>query len=108
MSQDERYIIILEDYTSFSNVDAVERYFAHIVQSALFSQTDAIFMGAYDSTNRDDLNEILDRYANRYSIPIIKNDDFGHDINNAILPLGLGAVLDTDAMTLEFDESPVI
>ena len=105
---DRRYILFLEDYTSFSSVDAVERYFAHISQSALFRNVDAVIFGDYDTVERDDLNSLIERYAARTARPFVKCADFGHGANNAIIPIGIGATLDLSRGELDFDESPVI
>ncbi len=54
------------------------------------------------------VDEIFRRFGEKYGIPVVRCEDFGHGANNAIFPLGVGATLDADNLTLEFTESGVI
>ena len=53
------------------------------------------------------IDDILARIGNRYNIPVIRNEDFGHGANGAIFPISTRAKLDTDTLSFEFLESGV-
>ena len=84
----KKYILFLEDYEWFSIPAAVARYLASIAQSRFFGSVTALVFGHYRSCDQSEVVAILERFANRYKIPVYKCDDFGHGANNAILPIG--------------------
>ena len=106
--KNEKYILFIEDHEKFSTPAIVSKYFSHIEQSGLFECVTGLIFGHYSDDDQPLIDEILSRLGKKYEIPVIRNEDFGHGVNNAILPIGISAVLDTDNQTLNFLESGVI
>ena len=63
-----------------------------------------LIFGHYSEETSPILKDILIRLASKYNIPTIKCDDFGHGINNAIIPIGINAEIDTRKCSLSFNE----
>jgi muramoyltetrapeptide carboxypeptidase len=103
----EKYIMFIEDHLKFNNPAAVSKYFSHIEQSGFFEQVTGVIMGHYGDAS-EEVTQILHRLAERHHVPVIRCEDFGHGENNAILPIGIKATLDTDSGTLTFLENTVI
>ena len=50
------------------------------------------------------MEDILLDYTKEYDFPIIKCNDFGHRIANAVIPIGVEAKIDSDKETVEIVE----
>lgn len=100
----KKYILFVEDYIGFNAPAAISKYFSHIEQSGLMNCVTGIIFGYYSKEAAPMLNGILARLASKYNIPVIKCDDFGHGTNNAIIPIGLNAEIDTARHSLSFKE----
>ena len=98
----KRYILFLEDHEWFSIPAAVARYLEHISQSEMFDSVDALIFGQYRNGDQSEIIEILRRFSLRHNIPVVKCDDFGHESNNAIFPIGMEASLYADNQELIF------
>jgi muramoyltetrapeptide carboxypeptidase len=62
----------------------------------------------YPEDNRS-INEIVLEITKRYNFPIIQVDYFGHDIANFYtFPIGINAKIDTEKLTFEILDSPVL
>ncbi len=101
----KRYLLFLEDHICFNPPPAVSRYLSHIGQSGLMNRVDGLLFGHYDEKPQPEIANILKRFGERYGIPVVWCDDFGHGENQAILPIGAKAHLDADKGTLTFLES---
>ena len=64
-------------------------------------------MANYKGRYKGLIDGILTRIAEKYKIPVVKCDDFGHGVNNAILPNGIKSVLNTNSKSIRFFESLV-
>ena len=65
-------------------------------------------VGWTDETKTIDvIDDILFRIGKRYDIPVVRCEDFGHGINNTILPIGIRTKLDTETNIFCFAESGV-
>jgi muramoyltetrapeptide carboxypeptidase len=100
----ERYILFLEDLDQFNPPVVVSKYLSHIEQSGLLKCVSGLIFGHYSDEESPVINDILARVASKYDIPTVRCDDFGHYINNAILPIGISAEVDADKSTLVFKE----
>lgn len=105
---EKRYILFLEDHICFNPPAAASRYFSHIGQSGLMSKVDGLIFGHYDGKPQPEMEEVLRRFGERYGIPVVWCDDFGHGENQAILPIGVEARFDAGEGTLTFLESLVL
>ena len=100
-------ILLIESYETSPN--ECQRRFAHLKQYGLFDKIKAIVIGYnYDLQKNGDefpqMEDILLTYTKEYSFPIIKCNDFGHEIANCIIPIGVNAKIDCDANKIEITE----
>lgn len=99
-----KYILFIEDHIRFNSPAVVSKYFSHIEQSGLMNCVAGLIFGHYSEETSPIINNILIRLSSKYDIPTIKCDDFGHGINNAIIPIGINAEMDTRKCSLSFKE----
>lgn len=108
LDKNEKVLLFIEDHESFCTPPAVARNFAHLEQSGIFGQAAGLIWGHYSDEPSPVIDQILTRLGDRYHIPVVKTDDFGHGEYNAILPIGVAAHLDADIPSLELLESGVL
>lgn len=98
---EEDCILFLEDMIGFNGPAAVSKWFSHIEQSGLFSRVRGLLWGYYDSVPQPLIDDILRRIGERYHIPVVRCEDYGHCIRSGILPIGVRARLDGSLTMLE-------
>lgn len=98
---DRKYILFIEESDQFQSLQNVNMFLTCIGQSRLMEQVTGLLFGHY-SDAPSLLFEILERFGEKYCIPVAYCDDFGHGSNHAIFPVGRGAVLDTKKKQLFF------
>lgn len=99
---DKKYILFLEDHEKFGGVDYVSAMLSHIEQNDFIHSVSGLIFGHYSEQLNHDLLNRLRRFGNKYNIPVIYCDDFGHGKNHAILPIGRNATLDTKTNKLTY------
>ena len=104
---DEDIILFIEDHEKFSNAAMISKWFTMLEHKGVFKRAKALIFGHYSIEDKPVIDEILSRIGKRYNIPVIHNDDFGHGVNGAILPISVKAKLDTETMSFELLESGV-
>lgn len=104
---DEDIILFIEDHEKFSNASVVSKWFTTLEHHGVFKRAKALVFGHYSLEPSPVIDDILTRIGKRYNIPVIRNEDFGHGVNGAILPISVRARLDTEDMSFEFLESGV-
>jgi muramoyltetrapeptide carboxypeptidase len=103
-----KYLLFIEDHEKFSSPAVVSKYFSHLEQSGLIESVTGLIFGHYAEGDRPQIDGVLARFGARHGIPVVRNDDFGHGANNTILPIGVPAALDADALTFALRESGVV
>ncbi len=104
-SAGQKHLLFLEDHVSFTSPPAFSRYLSHIAQSDFFQTVSGVLVGHYDTVPSPELDAVLARFAESFGRPVARCEDFGHGVHQGILPLGLPAVLDTEAERLVFSEA---
>ena len=104
---DEDIILFIEDHEKFSNAAMISKWFTMLEHKGVFKRAKALIFGHYSLEEKPVIDDILTRIGKRYNIPVIRNEDFGHGANGAILPISVKARLDTDDMSFELLESGV-
>jgi len=99
---DKKYLLFLEDHEKFSDIGAVSTYLAFIGQSAFMRGVSGLIFGHYADNIPDDLLRCLERFGEKYDIPVVYTDDFGHGMRHAILPIGIHAELNADNQHMTF------
>ena len=104
---DEDIILFIEDHEKFSNAAMISKWFTMLEHKGVFKRAKALIFGHYSLEEKPVIDDILTRIGKRYNIPVIRNEDFGHGANGAILPISVRAKLDTEDMSFELLESGV-
>ncbi|MDD7310749.1 MAG: LD-carboxypeptidase [Eubacteriales bacterium] len=103
----KKYLLFLEDHEQFGSPSVTSKYLSHIEQSGFMNNVSGLILGHYADKFYPEILDILRRIADRYQIPTVKTDDFGHCATRGTIPIGVSAVLDADAQTLRFTENTV-
>ena len=98
----QKHILFLEDHERFTKVAGVSMLLSYIEQSKLINNISGLLFGHYSENNCPYLLERLKRFGEKYNIPVVYCDDFGHGKNHAIIPVGGRAQLDTNNNTMTF------
>lgn len=104
---DDSCVLFLEDSEIFSSPAVVSKWVSNLVHRDVFRHVSGLIMGHYSVNENPILDQILFRIGQQYHIPVVKCEDFGHGINNAILPIGIKAKLDTQNNSFELLEKCV-
>ncbi len=107
IDKDKNHILFLEDHKMFSTPAVLSKYFSHIAQSGLMDRVTGLIFGHYAEEETPEVDEILRRFGERFGIPVVRCEDFGHGANNAVFPIGISARFDADDGKFEFLESGV-
>lgn len=96
-------ILFIESYISSPN--ECQRRFAHLKQYGIFDKVKGIVIGYnYDLQKNGDIypqmEDILLEYSKDYNFPIIKCNDFGHEIVNSVIPIGVNVKIENDKLEI--------
>lgn len=103
----ESCILFIEDHEKFSSPAVVSKWFANLEHRKAFENVKGLIWGHYSVNCSHPIDDILYRIGEKYCIPVVRCEDFGHGANNSILPIGINARLDTNTDTFELLESGV-
>ena len=79
-----------------------------LLLSGRLDRLSALIIGQVEDCGQEaDINSVLHDRLGELPIPVITGLPVGHGNENISLPLGLPAVLDTERMVLEIEESAV-
>lgn len=100
-------ILLIESYRTSPN--ECQRRFAHLKQYGVFDKIKGIIIGYnYDLQKNGNIypqmEDILLEYTKEYNFSIVKCNDFGHEMVNSVIPIGVNMKLDTDNKTVEITE----
>ena len=104
---DEDIILFIEDHEKFSTPAMISKWFTMLEHKGVFKRAKALIFGHYSLEEKPVIDDILTRIGKCYNIPVIRNEDFGHGANGAILPISVRARLNTEDLSFELLESGV-
>jgi muramoyltetrapeptide carboxypeptidase len=90
----EKDVLFIEDHESFGGVDYVSAMLTHIEQDKIMEQVTGVIVGNYSDREHPELLWRLKRMGEKFQIPVVYCDDFGHGWSHAILPIGRKVRLD--------------
>ncbi len=104
-------ILLIESYRTSPN--ECRRRITHLKQYGVFDKIKAVVVGYnYDLQKNGDtypqMEDILLEYTKEYNFPIIKCNDFGHKIPNAVIPIGVETKIDSNKEQIEIIEEFLI
>ena len=94
--------MFLEDHENFSTVAKVSSFISHIEQTDFIDNVAGIIFGHYSENVPTELLNRLKRFGEKYKVPVVYTDDFGHGINHAIFPIGADVQLNSEKPSLCF------
>ena len=100
--RNEKYVLLVEDHESFGGVDYFSAMLTHIEQDELMEHVTGVIVGNYSDREHPELLARLKRMGEKFQIPVVYCDDFGHGSNHAILPIGRRVRLDTEQEKLYY------
>lgn len=100
-------ILFIEDHEMFSTPAIVSKWFSNLEHRNVFKNVKGLIFGHYSASDNQLIDDILYRIGEKYDIPVVKCEDYGHGSNNSILPIGVSAKLDTEKDSFELLESCV-
>ena len=100
-------ILAIESYITSPN--ECQRRFATLKQLGVFDKIKGIIVGYNYALQKNgntfpQMEDILLEYTKEYKFPIIKCNDFGHEIVNGVIPIGVNAKIDTDNCKVEIQD----
>lgn len=101
-NRDEKYLLFLEDHECFGKLNRVNSLISHIEQNDFINNVTGLIFGNYSDTVNPEILQMLERFGKAHKVPVVYNDDFGHGVNHAVLPIGVRAKLDADKKSLYF------
>lgn len=96
-------ILFVEDNEMFNGIEAFSAHIARLEQCGVMPRVRGLLFGHYSVRVNEQVLMRLTRLGEKWRIPVACSDDFGHGENSAVLPIGVGAVLDTEKCTLEYN-----
>ncbi len=97
---DRDYILFIEDTERFSTPRMMSMYLSHIMQSRLWPHVKGMIAGYEELTPNEYAEGIFRRIGERYGIPVLRSEDYGHGALHTVLPIGGQVVLDADEKRL--------
>ncbi len=107
IDKNEKYILFIEDHKKFSTPAIVSKWFSHISQSGILDNVTGLIFGHYSTDETPQIDDILKRFGQTHKIPVVRCEDFGHGVNNSVLPIGIRAAFDTSDYSFKFLESGI-
>lgn len=101
-NREEDYVLFIEDHDSFGGVDYYSAMLTHIEQDEFMAHVKGLIIGNYSEEEHPELLARIKRIGEKYQIPTVYCDDFGHGKNHAILPIGRKVRLDTEKVILQY------
>ena len=101
-NREEKYVLFIEDHESFGGVDYYSAMLTHVEQDEFMEHVAGVIVGNYSDHEHPELLARLKRMGERFQIPVVYCDDFGHGNNHAILPIGRRVKLDTEAKKMYY------
>ena len=90
-------ILFLEVYATSTDFDLADRYIGLLKYHGVFDKIKGLWIGHYHGDTEDTkIEDIFMRHLKEYDFPILKCDDFGHDCEKVVIPIGSKVKLDAN------------
>lgn len=98
-------ILFLEVFAGSTDFDLADRYLGVLRYHGVFDKIKGLWIGHYHAdTEETKIEDIFMRNLEGYNFPILKCDDFGHDCENIVVPIGAKVKLDANNCKVEIIE----
>lgn len=98
-------ILFLEEYAGESSLDEVDSKINILKQHKVFEKIKGLWIGYYEKdTEIAKFEDVIMNNLKEYNFPILKCNDFGHDCENVVIPIGAKIKLDATHCEVEIIE----
>lgn len=98
-------ILFLEAYTKSTPLELIDCYFSILKYHGVFDQIKGLWIGYYaGDTEVAKFEDVVMNNLKEYTFPILKCNDFGHDCENVVIPIGAKMKLDATNCNVEILE----
>lgn len=99
-------ILFLEEFAEESSLDEVDSKINILKQHKVFDKIKGLWIGYYEKdTPIAKMEDVIRNNLKEYSFPILKCNDFGHNCENIVLPIGAKVRLDATNCEVEILEN---
>ena len=90
-------ILFLEVFATSTDFDLADRYIGLLKYHGVFDKIKGLWIGHYHGDTEDTkIEDIFMRHLKEFDFPIIKCDDFGHDCDKIVIPIGAKVKFDAN------------
>lgn len=90
-------ILFLEVYATSTDFDLADRYIGLLKYHGVFDKIKGLWIGHYNGdTENTKIEDVFMRHLKGYNFPILKCDDFGHDCEKVVIPIGARVKFDAN------------
>lgn len=98
-------ILFLEVFSRSTKFDWADQYLSRLRYHGVFDKIKGLWIGHYHGDTEDmKIEDVFMRNLKGYDFPILKCDDFGHDCENIVIPIGAKVRLDATNCKVEILE----
>lgn len=98
-------ILFLEEFASETPIDEIDSKINLLKQHGVFDMIKGLWLGYYEKDNKDiKFEDVVLNNLSEYNFPIIKCDDFGHNCENVLIPIGSKVKFDATNCKIEIVE----
>lgn len=98
-------ILFLEEYAEASSLDEVDSKINILKQHKVFEKIKGLWIGYYEKdTEIAKFEDVIKNNLEEYTFPILKCNDFGHNCENVVIPIGAKVKLDATNCEVEILE----
>lgn len=98
-------ILFLEVYSRSTSFSLADKYLAQLRYHRVFDKIKGLWIGHYHADKKNmKIEDVFMRNLKGYNFPILKCDDFGHDCENIVVPIGAKVRLDANNCKVEILE----
>lgn len=98
-------VLFLEVYSRSTSFSLADKYLAQLRYHGVFDKIKGLWIGHYHGdTEEMKIENVFMRNLKGYDFPILKCDDFGHDCENIVVPIGSKVRLDANNCKVEILE----
>lgn len=89
-------ILFIEDHSVTTSPASVMSQLYQLKHQGVFGQVKGLWLGHYQHENQVSYEEIISKFLrfNDIHLPVLKSDNFGHQVSNITIPLGVKVNLD--------------
>lgn len=95
-------ILFLEEYAAESPLDEIDSKINLLKQHKVFEKIKGLWLGYYEKdTETSKFEDVIINNLKEYTFPILKCNDFGHNCQNVVMPIGTKVKLDATNCEVE-------